>query len=145
MESKDLTKVAPRSAKEILGGYAILARAIDKCRATISGTNGEYNFSCPLDQLLFNFKGVDPLEFKNLAEQGASDEELLKFFKENGIQKSDEEVEEWNKSVLKIDYHNHEDAGKKEWFDGECQRLGLDPKDTYLLDYLDVDDSTIGG
>jgi hypothetical protein len=140
MQHKDLTKEAPRSAKEILGGYAILARAIDKCRATIAGTNGEYNFDCPVDNLLFSFKGTDAEAFKQKAAEGASDGELVTFFKETGNEKTDEEIAFWNEEVMKTDYHNHPDAGKKAWFDGECARLGLDPASTSLFDYLDVDD-----
>ena len=140
MEHKDLTKVAPRSAKEILGGYAILARTIDKCRATIAGTNGEYHFNCPLDRMIFDFKGTDAEAFKAKAEAGASDEELAAFIRDTGLPKTDEEVAAWNEEVLKSDYHNHQDAGKKAWFDGECERLGLDTETTYLFDYLDVDD-----
>lgn len=31
MQSKDLTKEAPRSPYELINGFAILARTIDKC------------------------------------------------------------------------------------------------------------------
>ena len=62
--TKDLTKVAPRSPYERIGGFAILARTIDKCRATIAGMNGEYNFDCPLDNTLFSFKGIKGDDFK---------------------------------------------------------------------------------
>lgn len=140
MQSKDLTKEAPRSPKEKLGGYLILVRAIDKCRADIAGTAGEYNFNCPLDHMFFNFTSVDPEVFKAKAAEGATDEELLAFVKETETPKTDEEIAAWNEKVMKTDYHNHEDAGKKAWFDGECARLGLDPEKTYLFDYLDEDD-----
>ncbi len=140
MQSKDLTKEAPRSPKDIMGSYAILARTIDKCRATIAGTNGEYHFNCPLDQMIFGFKGTDAEAFKAKAAEGASDEELLAFLNETGTPKTNEEIAAWTASVMKTDYHNHEDAGKKAWFDGECTRLGLDPEKTYLFDYLDEDD-----
>lgn len=32
---KDLTKEAPRSANDRIGGFAIIARTIDKCRAML--------------------------------------------------------------------------------------------------------------
>ncbi len=140
MEAKDLTKVAPRSAKEIMGGYAILARAIDKCRATIAGTANGYNFDCPVDNMLFEFKGIDGEAFKTKASEGASDADLLAFINENGTPKTDEEIAEWSAKAMKTDYHNHSDAGKKAWFDGECTRLNLDPEKTFLFDYLDEDD-----
>ena len=51
----DLTQRPPRSARVRLGGYAILARCLDKGRATLAGKNGEYNYACPLDENWFNF------------------------------------------------------------------------------------------
>jgi hypothetical protein len=39
--AKDLTREPPRSPRVRLGGYVIMARMIDKGRATINGTNGE--------------------------------------------------------------------------------------------------------
>ena len=45
-----------------LGGDAILPRLLDKGRAAIAGTNGEYNYACPLDQNFLEFAGVDPEE-----------------------------------------------------------------------------------
>ena len=41
---KDLTKEPPRSPRDMLGGFVILARCLDKCRAFLLGINGEYNF-----------------------------------------------------------------------------------------------------
>jgi Domain of unknown function (DUF5069) len=56
--AKDLTKEAPRSPRIRIGDYALMARMIDKGRATLNGTVGEYHFACPLDQQLFTYKGV---------------------------------------------------------------------------------------
>src|SRR4029077_20935443 len=48
-KGKDLTKEPPRSPKTRVGGYVILGRTIDKCRALLWGNIGEYHFDCPLD------------------------------------------------------------------------------------------------
>ena len=40
--TKDLAKQAPATPRLRTGGYAILARALDKGRAEIAGTNGDY-------------------------------------------------------------------------------------------------------
>ena len=45
----DLTKNFPRSPRETLAGYVIAARAVDKCRAVLAGTAGEYHSGCPVD------------------------------------------------------------------------------------------------
>ena len=61
---KDLIKEAPRSPRIRVGGYAILGRTLDKCRALVAGNIGEYHFDCPLDNMLFGFKGVKGDDFK---------------------------------------------------------------------------------
>src|SRR5437773_5870105 len=76
---KDLTREAPRSPRIRLGGYAILGRTIDKCRALVAGNMGEYHFDCPLDRTLFGFKGVKGEDFKAKIEKGASDEERVEW------------------------------------------------------------------
>ena len=55
----DLTKRPPRSPRSRLGGYALLPRMLDKGRAKIAGTSGEYHYNCPLDQRILNFLGLD--------------------------------------------------------------------------------------
>ncbi|MEA3186227.1 MAG: hypothetical protein QOD99_57, partial [Chthoniobacter sp.] len=72
----DLTKQAPRSPRLRIGGYAILGRTTDKCRALLSGNLGEYHFDCPLDNFLFGFKNVKGDDFKKQVDSGATDEEL---------------------------------------------------------------------
>jgi uncharacterized protein DUF5069 len=54
---KDLSKEPPRSPRERIGGYCILGRMIDKGRAALDGTTGQYEFNCGMDQMLFRFKG----------------------------------------------------------------------------------------
>src|SRR5260370_1338966 len=61
---KDLTEESPRSPRIRVGGYAILGRTLDKCRALVAGNIGEYHFDCPLDNTLFGFKGVKGDDFK---------------------------------------------------------------------------------
>ncbi len=139
IQAKDLTKEAPRSPYELIGGFAILARTIDKCRAFIAGTIGEYHFDCPLDNLLFGFKGIDAQEFKSYVAGGASDEEIGKWVFEKGLPKTDGEIKLWSEH-FHSDLSYSTDPKKSEWFKGECVRLGLDPMKTTLFDYLEVDD-----
>ncbi|MCF7865422.1 MAG: DUF5069 domain-containing protein [Candidatus Pacebacteria bacterium] len=144
IESKNLTMVAPRSPYEKIGGFAILARTIDKCRATIAGTNGEYHFDCPVDNILFNFKGINGADFKAYVEEGHTDDEIVQWVQNNGIPKTDEEIQAWSDS-FKTDFSYATNPEKKDWFIGECTRLGLDPMKTTLFDYLDVDDTVSYG
>jgi hypothetical protein len=136
--AKDLSKEAPRSPRTRIGDYALMARMIDKGRATINGTVGEYHYACPLDQGLFEFKGVTADEVKGVLRSGASDEELLAWFDKHGTPKSPDEVKAWSDGI--DSYMPHENPKQKEWFDGECAKLGLDPAKTTLADFLDADD-----
>lgn len=76
--AKDLTKEAPRSPRTRIGDYALMARMIDKGRATLNGTVGEYHFACPLDQMLFTYKGVQADDVKAVLASGASDDEFCR-------------------------------------------------------------------
>ena len=44
LSAPDLTQRPPRSPRTRLGGYVLLSRMLDKGRATLAGTNGEYNY-----------------------------------------------------------------------------------------------------
>ena len=55
--AKDLTKDYPRSPRDLLAGYIIGARTLDKCRAFLNNSIGEYHFDCPLDNMFFSFTG----------------------------------------------------------------------------------------
>jgi hypothetical protein len=136
--AKDLTREPPRSPRVKLGGYAIMARMIDKGRATIAGTAGEYHFDCPLDNMLFGFKGVKGTEVRPVLESGASDEEILRWFNEHGTKKSDSEIKAWSAGVEAA--RPYDDPEKREWFVGECKKVGLDPAKSTLFDFLDTDD-----
>lgn len=91
----DLTKSYPRSPGEVLGGYVLLPRIIDKCRAGIAGTNGEYNFNCPLDRQFFDFTEIDAHEFADLVATGANDEQIAAWCREKDSSHSDNEILTW--------------------------------------------------
>jgi hypothetical protein len=60
---RDLAKQAPHSPRQRIAGFVIASRAVDKCRASVAGRLGEYHYDCPLDNLLFSFKGVTAAQF----------------------------------------------------------------------------------
>ena len=135
---KDLTKEAPRSPRIRVGGYAILGRTIDKCRALVAGNIGEYHFDCPLDNMLFGFKGVKGVDLKGQIETGASDTDMVEWLNRNGEQKTADEVKRWSDEVTANNPYN--DPEKREWFVEQLKPLGLDPKTTTLFDWLEKDD-----
>lgn len=140
--AKDLTQEPPRSPRVRLGGYALIARAIDKGRATLNGTVGEYHFDCPLDNYLFGFKEVKGEDIKALLSKGATDEEVVAWLNANGAAKTPAEVTAFSDAVEAARPYDNED--KKEWFTGVCQEVGIDPATHTLFDYLEVDDALVG-
>ncbi len=138
VSGKDLTKEAPRSPRVRIGGYAILGRTLDKCRALIAGNIGEYHFDCPLDNMLFGFKGVKGDDFKAEVEKGASDQEMAKWLDTHGERKTPDEVKRWSDEVEKASMMD--DPEKRDFFIEECQKLGLDPEKTTLFEWLEADD-----
>jgi hypothetical protein len=136
--TKDLTKEAPRSPREKVGGYILLGRAIDKGRAALEGKVGEYHFDCPLDNMLFGFKEVKGEEVKKLLTSGASDQEIASWLDSHGAKKTPEEIKTWADGVE--GYKPYENPEKKDWFAGECKRLGIDPAKSTLFDMLEADD-----
>src|SRR5438552_210983 len=119
-QSKDLTQEPPRSPRERIGGYVILGRTIDKCRAFLAGKIGDYHFDCPLDNILFGFKNVTGDDFKKQVERGASDAELAEWLDKNGDPKTSEEVKSWADGIEA--YSMSSDPEKKDFFAEECQK-----------------------
>lgn len=140
-EIKDLTLQPPRSPRERIHGYVILGRAIDKCLATQTGTIGDYHFDCPLDKQIFGFKEIAAEDFHNAVTEASSEEEIANWIDQNGARRSSEEVKSWSDGME--GYYPYEDPDKKEWFEGECSKLCLDPVKTSLFDYLEADDAIL--
>ena len=135
---KNLTREAPRSPRIRVGGYAILGRTIDKCRALVAGDIGEYHFDCPLDNTLFGFKGVKGDDFKAQIENGASDQEMVEWLNRNGEKKTPEEIKRWCEKVEVDSLYN--DPEKRDFFSEETKKLGLDPAETTTFEWLELDD-----
>jgi hypothetical protein len=138
VEGKDLTTEAPRSPRERVGGYVILARTYDKCRALLGGNIGEYHFDCPLDNMLFGFKGVKGDDFKAEVEKGATVEEMATWLDSHGDKKTPEEVKAWSDEMEATNpYTNPE---KRDWFVEQLKPHRLNPLTTTLFDWLETDD-----
>ncbi len=92
----DLRKGFPRSPNESLGEYVLLPRIIDKCRATLAGSQGEYNYNCPLDRRFFDFTEADADTFKEQVAAGKTDAELLAWIQQNSKPLSADEIKIWS-------------------------------------------------
>src|SRR5260370_25507369 len=77
--SMDQTQRPPRSFRVRLGGFVILARMLDKGRATLSKKNQEYNYNSPTDQHLVRFLGFDADAMLKELAAGKGDGEVLQW------------------------------------------------------------------
>jgi Domain of unknown function (DUF5069) len=92
----DLTRQSPRSPQTLLGGYALAARALDKCRAALAGRAGPYHFNCPVDRIFFNFSGIKAQDFEHFISTGASDSEVATWIGTNSHVKNPTMVAAWS-------------------------------------------------
>jgi hypothetical protein len=146
LNAPDLTQRPPRSPRVRLGGYALLPRMLDKCRATLAGKNGEYHYACPLDQHILNFLGLDAEALKAEVAIGKSDSEILAWITANASNKREAwEIAAW--STFQENRGPDSDAETLEWFRETVGKLSKTREDirTYA-DLLDLDDYvTFGG
>lgn len=91
----------PRSGRDTLGGVVYLARAIDKVRADLAGTVGEYIAACPQSRKVYDFFGVTPEQFRGAVGDNPKDESVLLWLQEHGQrQPSKEDVQRFNETML---------------------------------------------
>ena len=145
IKALDLTKRPPRSPRVRLGELVILPRMLDKGRATIAGTVGEYHYDCPLDSNVKGFLDFDADGLKAQLAAGAGDGEALAWVLANGKNKrSAVEIAAWS------DYMERTapgDPGLRGFLQEAQGEIAPDRADIHtLFDLLDLDDHvTFGG
>lgn len=135
----DLTQRPPRSPRVRLGGFVLLPRILDKCRATVVGKNGEYNYACPMDQHFFAFTGIDPEALKQQVASGKGDGDLLAWVQENSnFKRTESEVRTWSEwQAQRVPM----DTESREFFNGLHTKAAPAREDIAgWFDLLDVDD-----
>jgi hypothetical protein len=128
----DLRNHFPRSPREKLVGYVHLARMIDKCRATLAGTQGEYIYPCPMDHRLLDFAGMSPEQFTD-AVRRMDDAAVAEWFKTTAQPYSAAAIEQWNEAFLK----RGPDTDEK-WVSFKRQREAIDPSRTDITSWADL-------
>ena len=98
--AKDLTKDYPRSPRDLLAGYVIGMRTLDKCRAFLNNSIGEYHFNCPLDNMFFEFTGISADNFKDFVATGATDEEVADWVAKHAKPHPRIEIIKWNNTAV---------------------------------------------
>jgi hypothetical protein len=96
----DLRIGFPRSMKVKIAGHVHVARMIDKCRAVLAGTEGEYIYPCPMDERLLEFTGLTSDQFTAAVKANPTDERVASWFQQVAKPHSAAELEEWNRKLL---------------------------------------------
>lgn len=92
----DLVQGYPRSVYEKFAGVVMLARTIDKGRATAAGTNGEYHYNCPMDKSVFEFLGLEADAFLEKI-KAHNDADLETYVRDTAVsKKTATEIEAFN-------------------------------------------------
>jgi hypothetical protein len=128
----DLRKTYPRSPREKLAGYVHLPRMIDKCRATLAGTEGDYIYPCPMDQRLLDFTGITVEQFSD-AVSGKDDATVAEWFRQTAKPHSAIKIEQWNDTFLARGPDTDE---KRAYFKQQID--AIDPARTDITSWADL-------
>jgi hypothetical protein len=110
----DLTQRPPRSFRARLGNYVVLARMLDKGRATLASKNGEYVYNSSTDQHLVKFLGFDPDALSKELATGKGDGEILEWVQAHSkTPRAPWEVGAWSAFM------------EKRGLDGDAETLGF--------------------
>ena len=117
----------------------MLARVIDKGRATLAGKQGEYIYGNPMDQHLLAFTGIAKEALLERIKSGAGDWELVEWVRANSSPKrAPHEVCAWSAHLETMPIGDAEDL---EWFAAQVRRINPARTDLQtIVDYLDADD-----
>lgn len=141
----DLTRRPPRSPRVRLGGFVILPRLIDKCRAVIAGTAGDYDYGCSLDRRFLEFVGIDADALRAEIARGAGDGDVLKWIQANARHRREpSEIIAWSRYQ---EDRAPENLASRERFSAYHRASGPDRDDIGTwFDVLDLDDfASFGG
>ncbi|MGL3709382.1 DUF5069 domain-containing protein [Leptospirillum ferriphilum] len=128
----DLTKQFPRSPVDRLGGMDHLKRVIDKARAHVAGTLGEYTYNCPLDQAFFSFFGLDHEKFAEAVKSRPGDQDMLAWVHSQAPRsKNPEEVESFNR-----EYESRSPDSPEKWDYFRSVRDSLAPGRTDITTWV---------
>lgn len=131
----DLRKDFPRSMRVQLAGYAHLARMIDKCRAVLAGSEGEYIYPCPMDDRLLEFAGITSDQFTAAVQGHSTDEGVVTWFEKQAKAHQPAELEEWNRKLLTRGPSSPESAARFRKY-----LSAIDPSRTDITAWSDLQD-----
>jgi hypothetical protein len=121
--------------KTRLAGYVHLARMIDKCRAVLAGTEGEYIYPCPMDDRLLEFTGITADQFTDAVKAHPTDDGVAEWLRRTATLHDTAELETWNSRLLDRGPSSPESAAKFKKY-----RDAVDPSRTDIKTWSDLQD-----
>jgi hypothetical protein len=131
----DLRKSFPHSMRVKLRGYVHLARMIDKCRAVLARTEGEYIYPCPMDDRLMKFAEITADQFTASVKTNPSDEAVADWFAQTAKAHPPAKLDAWNRMMLT---RGPSTPKKRAYF--KKLRDAVDPSRTDLTAWADLQD-----
>lgn len=139
----DLTNQYPRGPRERLAGIAMLARTIDKARAQLAGTPGEYIFDCPMDKQLFATLGVTADEFLDMVSRSPDDVAVIAWLRGRNALLEGSAVDAHNVAIE--GWAPKSPEGLKR-FNAERERIAPDRDDIRTwTDLIDLEEGRLAG
>src|SRR3954471_13405170 len=134
----DFTKPGnyPRSGRDLVGGVVFLGRTIDKMRAHLNGTAGEYNSHRGLSNRVFSLFGVTAEQFEQAVRENPTDEGVLQWLQEHGKRPSQQEIEAHNQAVLSAGPQDEQGIARLR---ANLERLGFGDR-TDVKTHIDAED-----
>ena len=131
----DLRRQFPRSMRTTLAGWVHLARMIDKCRATLAGTEGAYIYPCPMDERLMDYAGITSEEFTAAVKSNRTDQGVVDWFRRTAKPHEPAELAAWNQELLRRGPSSPESTARfKQYLDA------VDPSRTDITAWADLQD-----
>jgi hypothetical protein len=108
---------------------------IDKCRAVLAGTQGEYIYPCPLDERLLEFAAISSADFTEAVKAHPEDRGVVEWFIHAAAPHSAAERDAWNEALLRRRPSTPESAERFKQY-----RDAIDPSRTDLTAWADLQD-----
>ena len=108
---------------------------IDKCRAVLAGTEGEYIYPCPMDERLLEFAGLTAQQFTEAVKSSHTDDSVAQWFGHVAKPHARAEMEAWNHLMLSRGPSTPEKQASYNKY-----RDAVDPSRTDLTSWADLQD-----
>ena len=113
----------------------MLARTIDKARACLAGTLGEYIYDCPMDRQLFATLGLNADEFLRIVRRSPDDVAVVAWLRGTSALPQDERAAAHNDAI-----DRWAPESEASWTRFEAQREKLAPGRSDITTWTDLID-----